>query len=258
MKIAKYVIGSLLLAGVMSLGAAQAKPMPADLADLPEAPDHSGTYREPGRPDILVHVFVHGPKPVALDALTCGLDDPASSSVVPAAGWKLGSQVVYNLNPSSVPSSVGASNLATMTANAFGDWASAVSNAVHFNAGSSTTVSRSAYDGLNVVAWGRTSGQALATTYIRSNTQTGAVVDVDTIMNKKFGWSWSTQANCADASTYDAENILTHELGHWMGLDDTYTSPFVNNTMYGYGAKGEVKKDTLTTGDINGARAIYN
>ena len=77
----------------------------------------------------------------------------------------------------------------------------------------------------------------------------------------KFNWAWSdqtTNSNCAYSGIYDAQNILTHETGHWMGLDDTYTDEFTNNTMYGYGNTGEVKKDTLSSGDVNGVNSIYN
>jgi hypothetical protein len=42
-----------------------------------------------------------------------------------------------------------------------------------------------------------------------------------------------------------------------MGLKDHYTADYADNTMYGYGSLGETKKDTLTTGDINGVLAKY-
>ena len=70
---------------------------------------------------------------------------------------------------------------------------------------------------------------------------------------------WSQMAtDCAYIESYDAQNILTHEIGHWFGLDDEYDATnYQNATMYGYGSKTEVKKNTLTDGDINGLRAIY-
>jgi len=43
-----------------------------------------------------------------------------------------------------------------------------------------------------------------------------------------------------------------------MGLDDELSDSFVNNTMYGYGAKQEVKKNTLTTGDTTAVNSIYH
>ena len=57
----------------------------------------------------------------------------------------------------------------------------------------------------------------------------------------------------------NAENILNHELGHWLGLEDQYDAAnFQYATMYGYGSKGEVLKNTLTDGDNTGAFSIYN
>jgi hypothetical protein len=224
-------------------------------------PEKNGTYDDPGNPGIKVRVFVHVPNPKAAPAPSnpvCNLADPESTAAVGAAGWHLAPNVTYNLNPSSVPSSVGASNLRTIVSNGFTDWSSATEGAVTFTEGSTTTVDRSANDGKNVIAWGRTSGSALGVTYIRYNTTTGVVVDVDTIMNKKFVWSWSVLAGCANSGSYDAENIMTHELGHWLGLDDEYDPAFQDSTMFGYGAKGEVKKNSLTTGDKAGVFAIYN
>lgn len=225
-----------------------------------DIPAESGDYPDPEHPGIRVRVFAHPERPTKDESstLVCSLADPDSTAVVGAAGWKLPATWTYNLNPSSVPSSVGGSNLPTIVGNGFADWTAAAGNKVTFTQGPNTSVSRQAYDGRNIVAWGRTSGSALGVTYIRYYTSSGQVVDVDTIMNKKFSWRWSTQAQCAESTAYDAENIMNHELGHWLGLDDMYTADYVDNTMYGYGSKGEVKKNTLTTGDTAGATAIYN
>ena len=112
--------------------------------------------------------------------------------------------------------------------------------------------------GKNIISWGRTSGSALGVTYIRYFSSSGLAVDVDTIMNKKFLWRWANSSSCAYPDSYDAENILNHELGHWIGLNDEYSvANFQHATMYGSGAKGEVKKNTLSTGDASGASAIY-
>lgn len=223
-------------------------------------PEISGVYNDPDHPGVKVRVFVHPEKPskVSSEALVCNLSDPDSASVVSSAGWKLSSPWTYNLNLGSVPLSVGGSNLAVIAGNGFSDWSNATGNRVNFTRGADTTVSRQAYDNKNIVAWGRTSGSALGVTYVRYYTSSGLVVDVDTIMNKKFAWKWSNSNTCANTDSYDAENIMTHELGHWLGLNDEYDSAnFGNATMYGYGSKGEVKKITLTAGDATGAAAIY-
>ena len=229
-----------------------------------EIPEVDGIYSDPGHSGLKIRVIVHRakPGPPPEPTLQCdGITDPGSTAVVTPAGWKLPPTWTYNLNPTSVPSSVGGQYLADFAASGFSEWRSATGNKVSFVQGSDTTITRQAYDNQNIVAWGRVSSQnALAVTYIRYY-QGGEAVDVDTIMNKKYAWSWADQSQhdlCAYEDTYDAQNILTHELGHWVGLNDHYTSEYTENTMYGYGSKMEIKKDTLTQGDITGASNIYN
>lgn len=252
----KIVISTVLAITLVALAQSAAAARPNS---LPPIPEKNGLYDDPDHPGVKVRVFAHPERPTKTesDILVCNLSDPDSSAAVPGAGWKLPASWTYNLNPGSVPSSVGSANLATIAANSFSDWATAANNSVSVIRGSNTTVSRQAYDQKNIVAWGRLNGSALGITYIRYYPSTGQVVDIDTIMNKKFSWKWSGSNSCADSSVYDAENILTHEFGHSFGLDDVYSATYVDNTMYGYGSKGEVKKNTLTTGDIAGAAALY-
>jgi len=80
-------------------------------------------------------------------------------------------------------------------------------------------------------------------------------------MNVKLPWAQTYVSNpdavCGNLYAYDVQNILTHEVGHWVGLDDLYNSVDQDLTMYGYGGKGELKKDTLARGDTLGMDAIY-
>lgn len=228
-------------------------------------PEKNGDYADPEHPGVRVRVFVHNPKdskppaPTTVPVLVCPVSDPDSTALVPATPWHLPPTWTYTLNLSSVPSSVGSGNLATIASNAFSQWMSAAPGKVSISQTTfNTTVNRARFDGQNIIAWGRTSGTALAVTYTWYYTSTGLAAEEDTIFNKQFPWYWNLANNtCTDSNSYDAQDILTHETGHWMGLDDTYDAAYVNNTMYGYGSKGEVKKDTLTTGDINGVKAIY-
>ena len=228
-----------------------------------DIPEQDGIYNVSGHPEMKVRVFVHKakPEPSPSPLLVCGLTDPNSNALVDPAGWHLPSGAwKYQLNPGSAPSSVGSVNLAVMAKDAFGRWSSVSSNKVSFSQGPNTSANRATYDGKNIIAWGRASASALAVTYIWYYPSTGLVAEVDTIMNSKFPWSWTpydAKNLCADANSYDAQDILTHELGHWLGLNDEYTSSYANNTMYGYGSKAEVKKDTLTNGDIAGIKTIY-
>lgn len=226
-------------------------------------PEQDGTYDVPGHPDMKVRVFVHRarPEPAPLPLLVCGLSDPESNAVVDPLAYHLptGKAWTYQLNPSSAPSSVRL-NLSVFVADAFSRWTSASGNKVIFIKGSDTLINRKALDGKNIIAWGKISGSALGITYMWYYPRTGLMAETDTIMNTKFVWSWTPYDKnnlCAVANTYDAQDILTHELGHWLGLNDEYASTYVNNTMYGYGSKAEIKKDTLTLGDIAGIENIY-
>lgn len=216
-----------------------------------EPPERNGTYDVPGRQNLKVRVFVHEPPNQLSPVLVC--TDNYSTAVVGPAGWKLPSTWSWYLNTSSAPSSIAAS-LSTIANNSITTWQDELTGKVQFNYAGVTSISRKAYDGKNIIAWGRTSGTALGVTYTWYYPSTGLAAETDTIMNKKFTWGW---ANTCNTSYYDAQNILTHELGHWVGLNDEYTGAYIDNTMYGYGSKGEIKKDTLTTGDVTGARNLY-
>ena len=252
-------------------------------AKMPEVlPERAGLYAVPGRPELKLRVFEYpapgldfakkgqrGKPPALSPQEVCDLSsrtDPDSSAVVSGAGWKLPDNWEYNLNPTSVPMAVGADNLASISSQAFSAWLTAsapLPAAVNIQRGPDITISRAVMDGQNIIAWGRASGGALAVSYVWYNKVTGLAVEVDTIMNEKFSWSWSNpdswpvDQSCAYEGVYDAQNILTHELGHTFGLDDEYGVSYLNNTMYGYGSKSETKKDTLTSGDKTGLGNLY-
>lgn len=234
-------------------------------------PESEGVYDVPGHSNLKLKVFVHREKLTKSkpSSTICNLNDPDSGSVVASAGWHLPLGTwTYTLNLSSVPASVGSANLAVMSVDAFSKWSDATGalNKVVFSRNlSDTAINRAVLDGKNIISWGSAPGTALAITYIWYDKITGLATEVDTIMNKKFTWSWSNplswtdlSTTCAISNAYDAQDILTHELGHWLGLDDMYdASNYQNATMFGYGSKAEIKKDTLSTGDILGISSIY-
>lgn len=235
---------------------------PIDLPDV-QLPERAGIYDVPGRPNLKLRVFVHNAKPTPPPAPIC--NDPLDGPDVRPAGWYLPiSPWGYYLNIESVPLSVGSDKLSKIAGDAFSPWSNAINNKVTFSEVDTTLLNKAQLDGKNIISWGRAPGSALAVTYIWYDRTNGKAAELDTIMNQRFSWSWTDPSVYSPTNycsqypkTYDAQDILTHELGHWVGLNDEYDPSFKENTMYGYGVKGEIKKDTLTTGDVNGVSSIY-
>lgn len=245
-----------------------------------QLPQEAGVYDVPGRADLKLKVFVYKAKdgdvsevkgdkvqPVTPPELVCQqttVADPDSDSVIAQAGWKLPASWTYRVNVSSVPATVGADRAGSLIGDSYASWQEVLGTATIFSRGADTNKVRQQLDGQNIVTWGRADSSALAVTYTWYYTDTGMAAEIDTIMNSKFAWYWSDPSTwpenetCAYQGVYDAQDILTHELGHTVGLSDEYTGEYVNSTMYGYGATGETKKNTLTLGDIFGAKTIYS
>jgi len=247
--------------------------------DASVLPNKEGVYKVPGKPNLRLRVFIyHGkdevrdfakpsskPSPVT-PALICNsisTIDQDSLSLVKSAGWIIPSSWTYRVNTTSAPSSVGSSAVGNIVLNSYKVWADAVSNKVSFLRGADTSTTVAQMDKQNIVTWGKTSPTALAVSYIWYDSISGIALEIDTIFNKSFTWYWSNPTTwpvgqaCAYKGVYDAQNILTHEFGHTLGLSDEYTSEFINNTMYGYGSVSEIKKNTLSTGDIFSVSSLY-
>lgn len=78
------------------------------------------------------------------------------------------------------------------------------------------------------------------------------LTDSDTVFNSYYTWSTS-----GEAGKYDVQNVMTHEFGHWLVLNDLYGGGDTEKTMYGYVSTGETKKRSLDADDINGINYIY-
>lgn len=175
---------------------------------------------------------------------------------------KLPDNVAYRVNSLSTPSSV-KSVFPTVVSNSFSTWGT-LTNGVLFTNSGATSINRARNDGQNIVAWSRLSRSTLGVTYIWYNPDSGTVINVDTLLNSRLSWSWTNPNSvdedqfCPTTNTYDVQNILVHELGHWVGLGDLYDQADEDLTMYGYGSLRELKKDTLESGDTLGVQSIYS
>ncbi|MDI7278015.1 MAG: hypothetical protein QME94_18705 [Anaerolineae bacterium] len=212
---------------------------------------------------IRLRVFEHYPKgKPAPKPPTCNVTD-RTSYLYGLTGWKLGTGASYYVNWSTIPGNISANAAQTAIAASFATWEA--ESGVQLRYAGPTSATGSKYDGQNVVVWARTRKGAIAITYTWYYASTGQVAEVDTVMNSSHPWlvdqpsvpGASVDDSCGNYDYYDVQNILTHEIGHWMGLDDLYSDPEEDLTMYGYGAKGELKKRTLGPGDELGIEALY-
>lgn len=115
----------------------------------------------------------------------------------------------------------------------------------------------------NVVLWrntwppaGVTDGSVTkempAVTTIIYNTDSGVVVDADIDLNGQ-DYFWTTTDDTTKADT-DIENVVTHEVGHLLGLSH---SDEKDATMHGTTHRAELTKRTLHADDILGLCTIY-
>lgn len=96
---------------------------------------------------------------------------------------------------------------------------------------------------------------AFAVTTVWHRLSTGEILDVDMEINERRGpYGICPPEGCLDTRTVDLENVVTHELGHYLGLAHS-TEP--DATMYASALAGETIKRDLTADDVAGICAIY-
>ncbi|MEM2351793.1 MAG: matrixin family metalloprotease [Thermoproteota archaeon] len=111
------------------------------------------------------------------------------------------------------------------------------------------------FDGHNVICWGDypTEG-VIAVTYLLYNRRTKEILEFDIVLDTDYKWG---NATISGNNVMDLQNILTHELGHGLGLGDLYQTTAIQETMYGYSDYGETIKRDLYMGDKTGITKLY-
>lgn len=96
---------------------------------------------------------------------------------------------------------------------------------------------------------------AFAVTTVWHRRSTGEILDVDMEVNEERGpFGICPPDGCFDDRTVDLENVITHELGHYLGLAHS-TDP--DATMFASAVAGETLKRTLNEDDRQGICAAY-
>lgn len=114
---------------------------------------------------------------------------------------------------------------------------------------------------------------AFAVTTAWHDGSTGEILDVDIEINEQRGPYVECERSCAqggcvgetdaqDRQVVDLLNVLTHEVGHYYGLDHPAVDPTDSDderlaTMWAKAPAGEVCKRVLKEDDVEGLRSIY-
>jgi hypothetical protein len=114
-------------------------------------------------------------------------------------------------------------------------------------------------DGVNMIKTNLTvpqyqnsgAGDALAITYMTTAATTGQILDADIIFNPNIDF---TLSSTVPANRYDLESVLTHEIGHLLGLDH---SAMLNATMFPRIGQGVSTPRVISADDMAGVRTIY-
>jgi hypothetical protein len=241
MKLLRRVAGLVLLVvvgGLVSLAQAAADPAQSSVREYVYI-----THRAPAPP---------------LGACTAPSDSDSASAYT-LAPWDISSTQDVTLSTRNVPSSVGTGGFGTALNGAISAW-EATTDLPSSAFGSVTQSSvrpRQRFDGQNIVGFGHI-GSAVGVTRFYVNTTTDSVIEFDTLLNSNYPWSTAgatSETGCTGTpGAFDVQAVLTHELGHPVGLEH-----FDNDvqTMYPFVATGETRKRTLAAGDTAGANAKY-
>lgn len=111
-------------------------------------------------------------------------------------------------------------------------------------------------DGTNVVTWERFPRDVIGAAVLCFDDSGKVIRDADLALNATQHWE-SVSGEPDSRHSHDIQAILTHELGHWLGLEDLYAGQAARQTMYGSSAYGEVRKRTLALGDALGIQKAY-
>lgn len=106
----------------------------------------------------------------------------------------------------------------------------------------------------NTVRWDIIDGPggAIAVTRFVFYVNTKELIEFDIVFDSDETWSTTEEEDA-----FDVQNVMTHELGHTLVLDDLRSPRDGALTMHAYTWPGDVTKKDLGSGDILGIQAIY-
>ncbi|MBI5547059.1 MAG: matrixin family metalloprotease [Deltaproteobacteria bacterium] len=169
-------------------------------------------------------------------------------------------EVVFRL-PARIPSGLEAEDVEAAIQNALGTWAEVSGLKLTLVPGDAQA--KQGYDPagnnhndiLFVESGWEWDDGAVGVTVLTLNTRTHQILDADIVLNAaQHRFRTLPEKSVAGGIYDDVQNVLTHELGHALGLAH---SEIAQATMYPASPRGETSKRALQADDIDGVRALY-
>jgi hypothetical protein len=185
-------------------------------------------------------------------------DDPNDATAFLRADWDMVGTYNLTLSTFKAPSNVATSFQSALNG-ATGTWeATDLPNNAFGTVTATTDRPRQRLDGQNMIAFAKGAGGAVGIIRFWIDTSTDTVVEFDILLSSNFPWSTDLNGAVDDCSgtpgAFDVQAVLTHELGHPVGLEHVTNDA---QTMYGFVATGETHKRSLEAGDLAGVNGKY-
>jgi hypothetical protein len=161
----------------------------------------------------------------------------------------------------SAPAFVGRNDFISAIDNSFKAWRDIANSTVEFIPMGCSNSRGNENDGINNViliesSWPfETSAIAITRNFYIAgdNAQAGMILDSDILLNG-VNYAFTTTG---ESGKHDVSNIVTHEVGHFIGLGHEVTPVDSDATMFAVASPGELKKRTLAEDDLRGLRSAY-
>ncbi len=157
--------------------------------------------------------------------------------------------LTFHPNTSTFPSGFTSSAVLNALGSSAQTWNSASRGPSLLSIGSAGNATGPSQNNTSELGWARIAPKnvlAATWTWVNGSNQ---IVEADLFYNSS--WTWDIFGGCPGSPTghFDIQDIGTHELGHALGLNHV-SDANAQATMYPSAPADEVRKRTLTTGDI--------
>src|SRR5438093_563110 len=162
--------------------------------------------------------------------------------------------IPYWIHEKGAPRISNGSDFAAVQAS-FQTWENIQTANIKFAFRGTTTAGIVGHDGMNVVTFTDTSAplgsSTISATFSFFRTENGQTMfdEADIAFNPALDFSTSGETN-----KFDIQSVLTHEIGHLLGLDH---SALVSSVMVPFGVSSQLDQRTLAYDDIAGIMEIY-